>query len=151
MISCGVVITVYLARKHEPQRQQPRHRMTTHNLMICGCLNNCKYAISLSTRPAISRLVRFFLEIILSATFCPVTSWIASLTLPNDPSPTVLMIRYCPRRLSGLWSIRVGCLLAEGRCGDRVECCGDGEEDGEDACWDAGRGRKGGMARSSSL
>lgn len=111
MISLPVVMTVYLFLSAFHVRTD---RPGSYSLMICGCLNSCRYCISLSTLPAMSRDISFFREMIFSATSWPLTRWTASLTLPKDPSPRVFKMVYCPTRCS--------CLLAEdallsGRCG----------------------------------
>lgn len=50
----------------------------------------------------VTSLLRF---IILRATFWPLTWWVASLTLPKEPSPSVRTIVYWPRRWFALVSL----------------------------------------------
>ena len=76
-----------------------RSGLPAYNLMICGCRSNCRYWISLSTRPAMSLLISFRRLMIFIATSCPVTLCCANLTLPKEPSPNVLTSRYWLRRL----------------------------------------------------
>ena len=102
MISLPVVMTVYLfLSAFYVLKDSPG----SYSLMICGCLSSCRYCISLSTLPAMSRDISFFREMIFRATSWPLTRWTASLTLPNDPSPSVFKMVYCPTRCS--------CLLEE--------------------------------------
>lgn len=51
---------------------------SAYSLMICGCRSSFKYCISRFTRPLMSMLAIFFLLIILSATFWPVTACTAT-------------------------------------------------------------------------
>lgn len=64
--------------------------------MMCGCRRSWRYWISRSTRPAMSFVTSFRLDMIFNATFCPVDWCIASLTLPKEPSPRVLTTLYAP-------------------------------------------------------
>lgn len=61
-----------------------------------------------------SRDINFLREIIFRATSWPLTRWTASLTFPNDPSPSVFLTLYCPTRCSVLLPELV---LLGGRCG----------------------------------
>ena len=86
-------MTVYLCQSAISPSMVLDH---THSLMIWGCRRSCRYWISRSTRPAMSREMSFLREIIFSATSCPLMRCTASLTLPKEPSPKVFLTWYCP-------------------------------------------------------
>jgi hypothetical protein len=71
---------------------------------------------------------------ILRATFWPVFWWVASFTLPNEPSPSVLTTSYWPRRTFGagsaaLRSAVLGAGFGAGRTGSRRELVVDMDKD----------------------
>lgn len=91
---------------------------STHSLMICGCRSSCRYWISRSILPAMSRVTSLFRFMIFRATFWPLTWCVASFTFPKEPSPSVLTIVYCPRRWLALESrALLGSTAGTGRTG----------------------------------
>ena len=66
--------------------------------------------ISLCTFSSIPKCLILALLSILIATLCPVTMWVASLTLPNAPMPRFLPRRYWPTRI-----LLVSVFIGEGR------------------------------------
>src|ERR1700744_737235 len=77
-------------------------------------------------RPAMSLVFSFLRLMILRATFWPVFWWVASFTLPNEPSPRVLTTSYWTRRILGagsgaLRSAVLGAGFGGGRTGSRRE------------------------------
>ena len=107
MLMVLVVLGVVLVLVLQVLRGVKRVDVQSYSLIMCGWRKSWRYWISRSMRPAMSLVTSFLLLMIFRATFSPVTSCIASLTLPNEPSPSVFTTLYWPSRAPGreAWSL----------------------------------------------
>ena len=68
--------------------------MNSKSLIVWGLLNRLRILSSLFTFSNTPNCLIFFLFRILIATLCPVYSWMAIFTFPNDPFPKFFENRY---------------------------------------------------------